>query len=240
MKKIFYLISLLSIIFISANLNAQTSTSLDVVSYAAKMKQLPNAQIIDVRTPGEFTQGHIVNAKNIDINSSDFEQRVAKLDKNKAVMLYCLSGGRSSRAMNMLSSIGFKEIYNLSGGMMRWRAANMPETTDNASSKPVSAEMTMAQYQALLNSNKLVLIDFYAEWCSPCKKMKPYLDEISKDMKANVLVIRIDADANKSLAKELNVDALPVLFLYKAKKIVWSNKAYISKEELVKKIKSNF
>ncbi|MEI6753278.1 MAG: thioredoxin domain-containing protein [Paludibacter sp.] len=239
MKKIFYLLSLLVVVSFSAKLSAQTSTSLDAVSFAAKIKQLPNAQLIDVRTPGEFAQGHIANAKNININSSDFEQSAAKLDKNKAVMLYCLSGGRSSNAMNVLSSMGFKELYNLSGGMMRWRAANMPETTDNASSKPVSAEMTMAQYQALLNTNKLVLVDFYADWCTPCKKMKPYLDEISKEMKADVVVIRIDADANKTLAKELKVDALPVLFLYKAKKIVWSNKGYISKEEVVKKIKSN-
>ena len=239
MKKIFYLISLLAVISINATLIAQT-TSLDAVSFAAKIKQVPNAQIIDVRTSGEFSQGHIVNAKNMDINSSDFQQKVAKLDKNKAVMLYCLSGGRSSNAMSVLSSMGFKEIYNLSGGMMRWRSANLPETTDNSPSKSTSTEMTMAQYQALLNSNKLVLIDFYAEWCSPCKKMKPYLDEISKEMNANVVVIRIDADANKTLAKELKVDALPVLFLYKAKKLVWSNKAYISKEELVKILKSKY
>ena len=52
-----------------------------------------------------------------------------------------------------------------------------------------------------------------------------------------MVVIRIDADANKSLAKELKVDALPVLLLYKAKKMVWSNKGFISKEELVKKLK---
>jgi thioredoxin len=239
MKKIFYLISLLAVVSISAGLQAQTATSLDAASFVAKIKQLPNAQLIDVRTPGEFAQGHIANSKNIDINSSDFQQRVAKLDKNKAVLLYCLSGSRSSFAMNVLSSMGFKEIYNLSGGMMRWRAASMPETTDNASSKPESAGMTLAQYQALLNSNKLVLVDFYADWCMPCKKMKPYLDEISKEMKDKVLVIRIDADANKTLAKELKVDALPVLLLYKAKKMLWSNKGYISKEEVLKKLKAN-
>lgn len=239
MKRNFYLISLLAVVFICVNLQAQTATSLDVASFAAKMKQLPNVQLIDVRTPGEFAQGHIANAKNVDINSSDFQQKASKFDKNKAVLLYCLSGGRSSNAMNVLSSMGFKEIYNLSGGMMRWRAANMPETTDNASPKPAYAEMTMAQYQSILNSNRLVLVDFYADWCLPCKKMKPYLEEISKDMNAKVVVIRIDADANKTLAKELKVDALPVLMLYKAKKIVWSNKGYISKEELVKKIKSN-
>lgn len=97
----------------------------------------------------------------------------------------------------------------------------------------------MAQYNALLNSNKLVLVDFYADWCAPCKKMKPYLDEISKEMKDKVVVVRIDADANKALAKALKVDALPVLLLYKGKKQIWSYKGYISKAEVVKKLKAN-
>lgn len=239
MQKILYFIGLFVAISFSANLNAQVASNLDAASFAGKMKQMPNAPIIDVRTAGEFTQGHIKNAQNIDISSRDFQQRVAKLDKSKPVFVYCLSGGRSSSAMSVLSSMGFKEIYNLSGGMMRWRSANLPETTDNTTAVPASSGMTMAQYQALLNSNKLVLVDFYADWCAPCKKMKPYLDEISKEMKDKVVVVRIDADANKALAKVLNVDALPVLLLYKGKKQIWSYKGYISKEEVVKKLKAN-
>jgi thioredoxin len=115
----------------------------------------------------------------------------------------------------------------------------MPETTDNTISAPVSTGMTMAQYQALLNSNKLVLVDFYADWCAPCQKMKPYLAEISKEMKDKVVVVRIDADANKLLAQKLKVDALPVLFLYKGKKLIWTNKGFITKEALVQKLKAN-
>lgn len=239
MRKIFIFIGLFTAFILSANLSAQVASNLDAASFASKLKQIPNAPIIDVRTSGEFTQGHIKNAQNIDIRNPDFEKLVSKLDKSKAVFIYCLSGGRSSSAMNVLSSMGFKEIYNLSGGMMRWRSANLPETTDNSTAKPANTGMSLSQYQALLNSNKLVLVDFYAEWCAPCKKMKPYLDEISKDMKDKVIVVRIDADANKDLAKALNVDALPVLLLYKAKKQIWKNKGFISKEEVVKKLKAN-
>jgi thioredoxin len=216
-------------------LHAQTN--LDAASFSDKIKQTPTGQIVDVRTSGEFTQGHITNAQNIDVRSSDFQQNASKLDKNKAVFVYCLSGGRSASAMNILSSMGFKEIYNLSKGIMSWRAANMPETTDVSAPKPTVKEMTLLQYQALLNSDKLVLVDFYADWCVPCQKMKPSLDEISKEMKDKVVIIRIDADANKTLAKALKVDALPVLKLYKAKKLVWSYKEYISKNDLVKRLK---
>lgn len=237
MKKI--LINLFASLLFITNMSAQTTSSLDAASFAGKIKQIPNAQLIDVRTAGEFSQGHIKNARNIDVNSNDFEQQIAKLDKSKPVFVYCLSGGRSSFAMNTMSSMGFKEIYNLAGGMMRWRAANLPETTDNTVAAPASTGMTMAQYQAALNSNKLVLVDFYAEWCSPCQKMKPYLSEISKEMKDKVVVVRIDADANKVLAQKLKVDALPVLYLYKGKKLIWTNKGYITKAALVQKLKAN-
>jgi thioredoxin len=237
MKKIFYVINLFLMCSLSISLNAQTATNLEASAFAAKLKQTPHAQLIDVRTPGEFAQGHINQAQNIDLRASDFEQKAAKLDKSKPVYVYCLSGGRSSSAANTLSSMGFREVYNLSGGMMRWRATNMPETTASTVASASKPSMTMAQYKALLNTKKLVLIDFYADWCSPCQKMKPYLEEISKEMKDKVVVIRIDADANKALAKQLKVDALPVLFLYKGEKMVWSNKGYISKEEVVKKLK---
>lgn len=239
MKKMTYFLSFMLMFVLNNSLSAQTTSTLDAVTYAAKLKQTPAAQLIDVRTSAEFAQGHIANAKNLDINADDFQERAAKLDKNKAVFVYCLSGGRSSHAMNVLNSMGFKEVYNLSGGLMRWRAANMPETTDTASAQQKAAEMTLTQYQALLKSDKLVLIDFYADWCPPCKKMKPYLEEISKEMKAKVVLVRIDADANKTLAKALKIETLPVLLLYKAGKQIWTNNGYVSKEEVVKKLKAN-
>ena len=239
MKRSLFLSCLIFVFSIITTLSAQSSSNLNATAFDSKIKQTPNPQIIDVRTTGEFTQSHIKNALNIDINSNDFQQKVANLNKNKAVFVYCLSGSRSSYAMRILSSMGFKEIYNLSGGMMQWRGANLPETSDSSISKQTDKGMTLSQYRSLLNSEKLVLVDFYADWCAPCKKMKPYLDEISSEMKDKVIVKRIDADANKALAKELKVDALPVLLLYKGNKLVWYYKGYISKEDVIKKLKMN-
>ncbi len=237
MKKGIYLSLFISILY-SIQLHAQTAVNLDAASFNAKIKQIPNGQIIDVRTSGEYAQGHIQNSINIDISSNDFTQKAAKLDKSKAIFVYCLSGARSSSAMSYLNSVGFKEIYNLAGGMMRWRAANLPETTAVTSSKPANTGMTMVQFQALLNTSKLVLVDYYGEWCAPCKKMKPYLDEIQKEMKDKVVVVRIDVDANKALLKELKIGDVPVLSLYKGKKLVWTHSGFISKEDVVKKIKA--
>ncbi len=206
-------------------------TKLAATDFLKQIEKKENVQLIDVRTPEEFSKGHLINSLNINWNGSEFESQILNMDKSKPVYVYCLSGGRSAQAVNKMQSLGFKEIYELEGGIMKWRAANLEETTDNAQ---VSRGMSKAQYDNLLRSDKLVLIDFYADWCAPCKKMKPYLDEISNDMKDKVEVIRINADDNKELCKELKIDALPVLFLYEKKKLKWSNVGFISKEDVLK------
>lgn len=210
-----------------------TNTNLSATEFSDKIKTLPSAPVVDVRTPEEFTKGHLQNAKNYDWNGNDFQKQISTFDKSKPVFVYCLSGGRSSSAASQMRSAGFKEVYELSGGIMKWRVANLPETTANTTA---SNGMTKQQFDALTNSDKLVLIDFYADWCAPCKKMKPYLDEISKDMADKVVVIRINADDNQQLCKELKIDALPVLQLYKNKTMTWTNTGFIDKAEVVKQL----
>ena len=234
MKKIL-LIALAAILFNSCS-SGQTNgikTNLSATEFADKIKELPNATLIDVRTPDEFSKGHLANANNYDWNGTEFDNQIAPLDKSEPVFVYCLSGGRSSSAANKMRSDGFTQVYEMDGGIMKWRGENLPETTDNA---VVSNGMSKQQFDALLISDKLVLIDFYADWCAPCKKMKPYLEEISKEMIDKVVVIRINADDNHALCKELKIDALPVLQLYKNKTLSWTNTGFIEKAEVVKQL----
>ena len=79
-----------------------------------------NAVLIDVRTNDEYSSGYIENSLNIDYLSIDFNQNVEELDKNTPIVLYCRSGKRSSRSANILSKLGFKEVYNLHGGILDW------------------------------------------------------------------------------------------------------------------------
>jgi len=79
-----------------------------------------DAIIIDVRTPVEYNEGHIKNAKLIDISGSDFESQIEKLDKSKAYYVYCRSGGRSSSASQIMIEKGFTKVYNLRGGIIAW------------------------------------------------------------------------------------------------------------------------
>ena len=97
----------------------------DIATYEKQLNQ-PEVQLIDVRTPEEFSQGHLENAKNINIMAEDFDAQVASLDKSKPVMVYCKSGGRSARAADVLKEKRFKQVYDLDGGIMGWKASNKP------------------------------------------------------------------------------------------------------------------
>lgn len=230
----------LSVVFAScSNGQKQTETEVSYVLSATdfdkKMKELSAAPVLDVRTPEEFSDGHIQNALNVNWNGDDFQKEVNKIDKTKPVFVYCLSGGRSGAAASSMRSNGFTEVYELDGGMMKWRSANMPETRESTVVK--SPGMTMADFEEKITSDKIVLVDFYAEWCLPCKKMKPYLEEIAKDMADKVVVVRIDADENMALCKEMNIDGLPVLQVYKNKAKTWEKQGYIEKDAVVNQLK---
>lgn len=77
-------------------------------------------QLIDVRTPEEFLENNIEGSQNIDISSKDFEQKVAQLDQNKPIYVYCRKGSRSRKAAQKLEDLGFTEIYDLKGGILEW------------------------------------------------------------------------------------------------------------------------
>jgi thioredoxin len=95
----------------------------------------------------------------------------------------------------------------------------------------------MDQYLNLVKSEKYVLVDFYADWCGPCRQMKPHLDAFASENSDKVEVIRIHADDNKSLLQALLVDELPTLYLYKNEQITWRHIGFIDKVGLLSQIK---
>lgn len=82
--------------------------------------------ILDVRTEGEFRQGHIEGATLLDYHAQDFRNRFAQLDRDAIVFMYCRSGNRSSHVLNMADELGFKAVYDLRGGILAWNAAGLP------------------------------------------------------------------------------------------------------------------
>ncbi|MFT6211569.1 MAG: rhodanese-related sulfurtransferase [Bacteroidia bacterium] len=87
-------------------------------------KYIDGAQLLDVRTPDEWSEGIIEGATMANIHEDDFDANLAKLDKEKPVAVYCRSGGRSGKAMAKMNQLGFKEVYSLKGGIGAWREAD--------------------------------------------------------------------------------------------------------------------
>lgn len=93
---------------------------------AAKMVAENKVTVLDVRTEEEFKDGHIKGAKNVDIMSKDFAEKLGAVDKSKPVLVHCQAGGRSTRSLPKLEQAGFTEIYHLDGGMNDWVKAGKP------------------------------------------------------------------------------------------------------------------
>ncbi len=202
----------------------------------------PNIQLIDVRTAQEFSEGYIANALNIDYKSNDFDQTcMSLLDLNKPVYVYCLSGGRSSSAAQALKSMGFTQVYDLKGGISAWKEANKPIVVHE---KPVVDANNSIQvsdddaniFASVIKGKKLVLVDFNAVWCKPCKMMEPDVMKIKAEQKEIVEVLSIDVDKHPDIAAKYNITAMPTLIYFKNNEILEQSVGMQSYDELMKMV----
>ncbi|MEZ4180280.1 MAG: DUF2202 domain-containing protein [Candidatus Doudnabacteria bacterium] len=101
--------------------NQEVSKNFELLSsedFALTFEQTPGAQMLDVRTPAEFAEGHIPTAINIDFESSDFIEQINQLDKTLTYFVYCRSGNRSAQAVQKMQAQGFEKIVELKGGII--------------------------------------------------------------------------------------------------------------------------
>ena len=76
-------------------------------------------------------------------------------------------------------------------------------------------------FQELINSEKPILVDFYATWCGPCKAMKPILKEVAKTVGDTARIVQIDVDKNRALAQKLGIQSMPTFILYQNGTVKW-------------------
>ncbi len=100
---------------------AQTKTSVD--NFEALLTQTDSFQLVDVRSPEEYADGHLEGAQLINFYEENFSTQLEQLDKKRPVLVYCASGNRSGKTAVLLGEMGFKKIYDLDGGIKAWRAA---------------------------------------------------------------------------------------------------------------------
>ena len=235
MRNRFNFISFFAFAFIIAACNnsgsGQQLQQVDAKTFSEKIHEQNNPVILDVRTPQEFEGGYIAGAINIDYNSNEFSQKVNKLDKDESVFVYCLSGGRSSSAANEMRRNGFKNVVELKGGILKWNAAGLDFA---AGSGVVKTSMSVDDFKKMVTADVPVLVDFYAPWCAPCRKMSPMLEELSKENEGKIKVVKINIDEHKQLAQDMGVTEIPIFTVYKNGNETARVKGLQTKEELLK------
>lgn len=105
-----------------------TSSAVQLVDVAKAMVLAvdPSVVVIDVRTPGEFAQGHIDRAQVVDFDAPGFRDRIAQFDHSATYLVYCHSGNRSGQATAIMAELGFTKVYDLAGGIPAWQGAGGP------------------------------------------------------------------------------------------------------------------
>ncbi|HEY0109399.1 MAG TPA: thioredoxin domain-containing protein [Fibrella sp.] len=191
--------------------------TVSVDTFATMLKQSPQPQLIDVRTPGEFAEGHLPGALNINSQRGDFTQTLANLDKSKPVFVYCMSGGRSKVAVDKLHQLGYTDVHELKGGYLKWSSRMMPVEGVTRSKNKV--QWTTARLDSLTQAQPVVLVDVYAPWCAPCKKMAPVIDKLTVEMAGKATIIKLNADTEKSLLKAYQVEELPTILIFRNGKL---------------------
>lgn len=219
---------LIFVFFFSCNSPAQTANVAEADAFEAALHTDPaGIQLLDVRTAGEFKTGHIKNALQADWNnSSEFQQRVQALDKNRPVYVYCLSGPRSNEAAKWLAKNGYQIVVELKGGILQWKRAG--KTVEKTEQIP---QMTPLQYQQQIAGKEYVLVDFGADWCPPCRKMEPDLN-LFLSRHPEISFLKIDAGVHTDLMKQLQVSGIPTLLLLKNGVELWRNTGVLNTVEL--------
>ena len=227
------LLFLIIIFFIScSNKNTLVYEKTDILSLD-KILNDTDIIILDVRTSEEINAGYIPNSTFIDYYDKNFENKINLIDSSKKIYTLCKSGGRSVKAAEILSKNGFRNVYNLEGGFMRWKANKMPydiNLVNNDSSN--TDQISEISLDSLIENNTNTLIYISTKWCSPCKKMEPIIDKLV-DNNSSLKVIKIDLDANTYAQERFDVKSLPALVLYENNSVVWRKNGIIAYDDLI-------
>lgn len=117
----YFVLCLVFVSFVSCKQEQSTEVKIISPEEMQELTSYEDVQLVDVRSPQEYNKGYIANAQNIDYNSESFDIEIEKLDKSKPVIVYCQKGGRSAKCSKKLEDKGFVKIYDLEGGIAKWK-----------------------------------------------------------------------------------------------------------------------
>ncbi len=96
-----------------------------------------------------------------------------------------------------------------------------------------------SSFQEIISSKNLVLVDFSAEWCGPCKALGPILIQVKDELKDRLKIVKIDVDKNRSLSEKYEVRGVPTMVLFKEGRQIWRQSGVLQKNDIVNVVKSH-
>lgn len=207
-----YLIAILALVSCT---NSKGVTELGSDAFKTQLTSGANVQLIDVRSAKAYEEGHITQAMNVDFLAGDFDKKTEDLYKDIPVYVYGQKDAGEATAK--LKSLGFKEVYQLKGGMDAWLQQGHPVEVG---------------FNTAIAGKKLVLVDFNAKWCKPCKMMQPFIDKIHDERKNDVTVISVDTDVARDLAMKYEINLLPTVMMFKENKVVFRSEGLLDQAYL--------
>ncbi len=97
----------------------------------------------------------------------------------------------------------------------------------------------MANFAEIINNKTPVLVDFYADWCGPCKMMAPVLEELSTEVKGKARILKVDVDKNQKVSLKYGIQSIPTMILFKEGNIMWRHSGTAGKDQLRSIIEAN-
>ena len=164
--------------------NNESVKTVNVEEFAEKMAQ-QDVRLIDVRTPKEYAEGHLVGAENIDVKAADFAERIKDLKGTVAV--YCRGGRRSIKAAEQLSKQGCT-VYNLDGGILAWQKAGMSTTTVETDIFTTKSGKLVA-FHALLHSSIRIEYNGREIEIDPCSNLRGHTVDYTAIPKADIILV---------------------------------------------------
>lgn len=231
MKKVTIII--VSVILLVTNAFSQEG-NITLSEFVKKLNTSAHPQILDARSPEEFTLNHLKGAININLKDSSYQKVLNTLHSSHPTFVYSINNGRSSALARQLRSKGFTEVYELPGGLANWVGSGNPLETVSKEGVTISKEA----FIQLTKSDEIVLVDFGSKYCGGCRRLATVVDSLEAQKVSNLKIVRIEMYDNPELVKDLKIAVMPTLVLYRQGFEVWKNTGLIQLNALTSVIES--
>jgi len=222
--------------FACANSHKPKLTNIDILEFYDDLDS-NDIIILDVRTSHERASGYINNSTHIDYYDDLFLEKVNLLNKETPIYIYCKIGGRSIKVAKKISELGFKNIYNLEGGFLKWSTNNLPfEFESEMKLDNLSQKYSKAHIDSLISLNNNTLIYISTKWCAPCREMNPIVESLEDEFYDHLKIINIDLDNNNFIKEMYKISTIPLFVLYRNDKEIWRKNGIIAFSDVADKL----